>query len=339
MPKPKVSVLEGRPLLDIASYARRGPTPHARLSPAEVSQIARTVDRVPEAVVKVLPRGSAEFHSLGAHIGYVGRYGKLELETDDGERLQGKGVGSQLLEDWDLDLDEHRRHSSLAAVEGRRPPKLVHKLMFSMPAGIPSKAVLSAARNFLREEFGPQHRYAFVLHTDEPHPHVHAIVKAVSEQGIRLHIKKTTLREWRSEFARHLRDHGVAANATERAVRGQRSGHKIDAIYRSMRDPKRYSTFMRARAGSVAEELRKGDVKVEAGKRNLVETRQDVERGWNAVRDILIAEARPDIAVKINRFLGQMQAPRTERELITERLSRYVDAQRADPRTRELRAR
>jgi hypothetical protein len=32
--------------------------------------------------------------------------------------------------------------------------------------------------------------------------------------------RKVTLREWRREFARHLRDQGIAANATERAVRG-----------------------------------------------------------------------------------------------------------------------
>jgi hypothetical protein len=57
-----------------------------------------------------------------------------------------------------------------------------------------------------------------VLHTDEPHPHVHMVVKAMSEQGGRLNIRKATLREWRRGFARHLRTPGIAANATERGV-------------------------------------------------------------------------------------------------------------------------
>ena len=35
-----------------------------------------------------------------------------------------------------------------------------------------------------------KHRYAMVLHTDEPHPHVHMVVKAVSEEGVRLNIQK-----------------------------------------------------------------------------------------------------------------------------------------------------
>jgi hypothetical protein len=35
-------------------------------------------------------------------------------------------------------------------------------------------------------------RYAFVLHTDESHPHVYLVFKAVSEQGVRLDIHKAT---------------------------------------------------------------------------------------------------------------------------------------------------
>jgi hypothetical protein len=43
----------------------------------------------------------------------------------------------------------------------------------------------------------------------------------VSEQGERLNIRPPTLRKWRRDFAANLRELGVAANATERAVRGQ----------------------------------------------------------------------------------------------------------------------
>ena len=58
--------------------------------------------------------------------------------------------------------------------------------MFSMPPGTPPDKVLAAVKNFAREEFGLKHRYAMVLHTDEPHPHVHMVVKAMSERGVRL---------------------------------------------------------------------------------------------------------------------------------------------------------
>jgi len=83
-----------------------------------------------------------------------------------------------------------------------------------MPRGTPSPKLLAAVRDFAREEFALKHRYAMVLHTDQDHPHVHLVVKAMSEEGRRLNIRKATLWEWRRDFARHLRAHGVAANAT-----------------------------------------------------------------------------------------------------------------------------
>lgn len=311
MPKLSVDLLEGRPLLDIASYARRGLGRRDHLSPAEVAQISRTVRRVPEAVVKVLPMNSNNLASISRHIGYIGRYGDLELETDDGERLCGKSSGRQLLEDWDLDLDEHRRQTDLAAALGRKPPKLVHKLMFSMPPGTPAQGVLAAVRNFLREEFALSHRYAFVLHTDEPHPHVHALVKAVSEQGVRWNIRKATLREWRQEFARHLREQGIEANATERAVRGESRMCKLDGIYRAAR--RGASTHMRDRAETLAGELLRGAL-LEASKSKLVLTRKEVEHGWRAASDLLARDRQLDLASQVRQFVESMPPPRTEKE-------------------------
>src|SRR5262245_39635119 len=233
MPKRLISVGESRPSLDIASYARPGPASRDRLSPAEVELISRTVRRAPEVMVKVLTHGGQDLKSAQRHLEYLNRRGELDIETDEGERIAGDGVEKELLENWDLDLEEDRRRVDLGPLKSRSPPKLVHKILFSMPAGTPPKKVLEAVKDFAREEFALKHRYAMVLHTDEPHPHVHMVVKAVSEQGVRLNIRKATLREWRKEFARHLRAHGVEANATERAVRGNCLPAKPDGIYRA----------------------------------------------------------------------------------------------------------
>lgn len=48
--------------------------------------------------------------------------------------------------------------------------KLVHTIVLSMPAGTPPQKMLAAARVIARENFALQHRYALVLHTDQPHP-------------------------------------------------------------------------------------------------------------------------------------------------------------------------
>jgi hypothetical protein len=129
-------------------------------------------------MVKVLTHGGKDLRSVQRHIAYLNRKGELDIDTDEGERIAGKGVEKELLEDWDLDLEEERRRADLGPLKDRSPPKLVHKILFSMPAGTPPKKLLAAVKDFAREEFALKHRYATVLHTDEPHPHVHMVVKA-----------------------------------------------------------------------------------------------------------------------------------------------------------------
>ncbi len=120
--------------------------------------------------MKVLGRGGQDLKAVGRHLDYqrLRKDGELQIETDDGQRLHGPGVSKDLLEDWDLDLDELRPRSDLDT-HGSGSKKLVHKLMFSMPAGTPPDKVLAAVMNFAREDFALKHRYAMVLHTDEPH--------------------------------------------------------------------------------------------------------------------------------------------------------------------------
>jgi hypothetical protein len=330
MPKQTFRIQKDEPLLNIVSHGRGGPRETGRhFTTAQVEQMRRTVQRAPEAVVKVLPRDSNDLKAVGKHLDYIGRYGKLELETDDGDRLSGR-AGRALLDDWDLDIDDVRRQASLAATKGRKPPKLVHKLMFSMPPGTPPDKVLGAVRNFAREEFWGQHRYALTLHTDEPHPHVHLALKAVSEQGVRLNIKKATLRYWRSEFARNLRLLGVEANATERAVRGETRKAKKDGIYRaSLRGD---STYVRAQAEAVAAELLKGNTRVEPGKRTLVETRRQVENGWRSVASVLAKDGRHDLASDVRLFVDRMPAAQTEKESVARELRQYL----LDPRAKDI---
>jgi hypothetical protein len=265
-------------------------------------------------MVKVLPKSANSLSAVQRHLGYIGRKGELDLETDDGERLRGTRVGKDLVEDWDLDLDEYRRKSDLTGTRGREPARLVHKVIFSMPAGTPPEKVLTAVKNFAREEFALKHRYVMALHTDTPRPHVHVVIKAVSEQGQRLHIRKATLRDWRSEFARHLRALGVAANATPRYVRGESSLRKPDGIYRaSLRGE---STYMRERAEAVVEELARGKLQIESGKASVVNARNEVRHAWLAVSDILIRERQPELAAHARHFAEEMPLARTEKELI-----------------------
>ena len=316
-----VRLPKDEPLLHIASYARGGPRAADRLTPSQIEHIRLTVNRAPEAVVKVLPRSSNDLKAVGKHIDYIGRRGNLELESDDGERLRGR-IGATLLEDWDLDIDYVRRQGDLAATSKRSPSKIVHKLMFSMPPGTSPQKVLTAVRNFARDEFYGRHRYAMVLHTDEPHPHVHLVLKAVSEQGVRLNIKKATLRYWRGQFASHLRALGVAANATERAVRGEYNKTKKDGIFRaSLRGE---STHIRSQAEAVASELLSGNWRDEPGKRRLVETRKAIEGGWRSIAAALAEDGHHGLAIEVRQFVDRMPPSRTEKESIANQLRQRI---------------
>ena len=317
---------------DLFSYARRGPGERVQLSKSEIEQIARTVRRTPEVMVKVLPKGANNLGAVRRHFSYIGRDGALDLETDDGEKLRGEDVGEDLVEAWDLDVMAQRGKLDLGAPMGRQAPRLVHKVLFSMPAGTPPDKVLTAVRNFAREEFALKHRFAMALHTDEPHPHVHVVIKAVSDQGQRLNIRKATLREWRAEFARHLRALGVPANATQRQVRGETCPRKADGIYRaSLRGE---STHMRERAEVVARELKTSDLRVEPGKAKLLRTHNDVRRGWLAVSDILTQEKRPELAAQVRRYADQLPPPITEKEKLAARILEH--ARESPAREREL---
>ena len=157
-----------------------------------------------------------------------------------------------------------------------------------MPPGTRSDKVLQAVRKLALNEWQLKHRYAMALHTDDDHPHVHVVVKAVSEQGQRLNIKKATLRAWRQQFASNLRELGVAANATERAVRGETKTHRSDGAYRAAQ--RAGSTLSKIESsGSSASGLRASH-KLGEGEMKLMKTRQDVVDGWRGVSARLKAD-------------------------------------------------
>ena len=202
------------------AHGRAGRVDRDRLTHAQAQMVNRTVGRTPEVMVKVLSGGATSTKAVRLHLEYIGRKGEVELHTDEGDALMNRAAAGEIPDNWNLDLDEAGASKRIGRGTQAKPSRLVHKLVFSMPPGTNSMKVLSAVQNLCREEFALNHRYAMALHTDDDHPHVHVVLKATSEQGKRLNIKKAHLKEWRAKFADHLRELGVAANATPRAFRG-----------------------------------------------------------------------------------------------------------------------
>ncbi|MDQ0608222.1 hypothetical protein QFZ83_002393 [Variovorax sp. W1I1] len=345
--------------LDIVSYGRRGPGGTLRLGADQIAQIQRTVGRTPEVMVKV-SGGGRDVGGVEAHLRYIGRHGKLPIETDEGLTQQGRGAPKEITADWQLELCRSQYKPRPDPGQKDTRAKLVHNIVLSMPAGTPPEKVLAAARVFARENFALQYRYAMVLHTDQPHPHVHLVVKCEHEfePGKRLYIRKDTLRQWREQFAALMREQGVAANATPRQVRGQTRKPYRDAIHHRLRAlrtfgqlppsarakhrPPKTSTFMRAKLESVLKALQTKPGTLEAGKETMQHTRNGVVAGWHAVTDALRSQGQAELAERVERFLARMPAVQTDAQRIADRwretersrAPEHVDARSSGPRVR-----
>jgi hypothetical protein len=306
MARAPIDLGSGDALLDLRSFGRAA---RVTLTRKQAQTIAYTVKRAPEVVVKV-SGGARTLGGVQAHFAYIGRDGELDVEVDHGFPFAGKGFEKQLVPDWDLDLLAHRRQDERSIVGKRRAPKLVHNLIFSMPPGTPPKKVLAAVRKLAVDEFAFQHRYALVLHTDEAHPHVHLVVKAESEQGERLNIRKATLRDRRQQFAENLRELGIAANATERAVRGEVRTPKKDGIYQAAQRGE--STRERQELRDLRDRSENAVQRFVRGAQRLAHTRAAVVSGWRAIARDLEERGAFELAKSIHNFVARMPPTMTD---------------------------
>ncbi len=114
------------------------------------SSIKAAARKAPEVMVKI--SGSAKGAAkLRAHFDYISRNGKLALETDDGQQVEGRSAVRDLAEEWKYGLygmpEDGMRRESL-------------NIVLSMPPGTDRDAVRSAASDFAKQQFGSDRPYA-----------------------------------------------------------------------------------------------------------------------------------------------------------------------------------
>jgi len=295
-----------------------------RFSRAQIDQISRTVRRIPEVMVKVTG-GGARRGAVAAHFAYISRQGTLEIETDEGERIGRREDQKRLLDDWHLELTAGQYRQQTNGGRARRPTKLVHNIVLSMPAPTPADKVLAAARQFARQKFA-RHRYAMVLHTDQQHPHVHLVVKAENELGRRLHIDKQLLRDWREDFAQLMREQGIAANATPRAIRGENKNKRREGIFKAQRYGK--STAMRDRVIGIATELSRTGTVEDPARARLLETRKTLVSAWMRAAEVLDAQGEEVLAGEVRYFAKHLPPALTDRQRLAAEFLRFKEQQR-----------
>jgi hypothetical protein len=204
----------------------------------------------------------------------------------------------------------------------------VHNIVLAMPAGTPPDKVLYAARAFAREKFSA-HRYVLALHTHQRHPHVHLVVKAEREtEPGRLHIDKGMLREWRDDFARLMREQGIAANATSRTARGQTKRATKDVFYKTRRRGQSYA--LREELEGIARELSRTKTISDPARAQLLETRKAVIAGWNAIAAKLEAQGEIAVGGDVRYFAMHLPPVLTDRERLAAHLIQIAKARKAE---------
>jgi len=204
-------------------------TPQARANYVR-QKLREMVRRSPQVMVK-LAKAPTGMRGISNNLTYISRDGKLEIEDQDGQVMQGKEAVADLKAEW--------QHGGVPVPADSTKRDAFH-LILSMPKLTDPLAVQRAARDFATREFAT-YQYAMVLHTFEtdpdpnpsPHPHVHLTVKAAGFDGHRLNPRKADLQRWREGFAEALREHGIEATTTSRLHRTTHERWRVQHL----RDP------------------------------------------------------------------------------------------------------
>jgi hypothetical protein len=196
------------PHLRSRSQAERAAAIRARIE-------ATVVRRAPQVMVKVTGGGRG-MKAIAAHLRYISKNGRLDIEDERGQTARGKEAVHDLVEEWRFS------GSCIGDTSERRE---AFNIMLSMPRGTADASIVQrAAREFAQAELA-DHKLVMVLHDHQANPHVHISVRAESRQGRRLNPRKADLQRWRETFAEKLRGHGIDAEATRQATRGAARNH------------------------------------------------------------------------------------------------------------------
>jgi hypothetical protein len=144
------------------------------------------------------------------------------------------------------------------------------------------------------------------------HPHVHLVVSAHNSDGGRLNIQKADLRRWREQFARHLRNHGLEANATPAPLRGRLSDHQKDGIYRAAQRGE--SLVESEREGRALMASRAGETHQVPGLGRIVETAEAAQRDWLMTGAELESQGLGQLAADVEQFRQSLRVPPTRHE-------------------------
>jgi hypothetical protein len=309
---PRTRIVRAAPLPRLDAMARR------RAAEIRARIVATVTRRAPQVMVKVTGGGRG-MAAIAAHLRYISKNGRLEMEDDRQMTHEGPDALKDIVEQW-------RYGGSLIGEASHR--REAFNIMLSMPAGTRPDVVRMAAREFAQVELAG-HRWLMVLHEHQANPHVHLSVRAEAINGDRLNPRKADLDRWRETFAEKLRGLGIDAEATRQATRGE---------------TRHYEALWRLKAKEEGR-LRNGAQTVKSGDRHVTSRNGALEAWLHIVEALEGSDVASDrqLADHIRRFASaspylreaasrrQQRAVSVERPAIQRAPQPVVTRGRADP--------
>lgn len=248
----------------------------------------------PEVVVKITSSSKGGV-SVRNHLDYIGRNGKVSLETNTGEQLSGKKQANDIKNNW----------LNTGMIQDKTTTRQTLNIVLSMPAKVEPIKVKDAARAFAKHVFS-DHEYVMALHTDTEHPHVHLSVTMLNHDGQRLNPRKNDLFEWRVLFAEKMREQGVDCAATRRQHRGRyQKGEKSAVHHIEKRGGQSFVT--QARRKELVEAIKNNQRPLHPFLKAQLDTKKIVVSELKTLARELYIEKMPTEARQISKFLKEIE--------------------------------
>lgn len=298
-----------------------GSSSRSLLSPSTKARLHRIVSKAPEVMVKVTGRTRGRTGHLKSHLDYITRNGRIQAETQDGQRITDRAGLRALHDDWLL--------ANAAQARGRNGPNATQSvsLILSMKPGTPPDKVEAAVRTWASETFGEKYDWLMARHDDTDHPHVHVAVRAVARDGLRLAPGPDDLQQWRERFARELRRLGVQAEATPRQARGKvRKAHRLPIMKIEQRGMQ--ARVKKAQTQSAQREARAPTpAPPHHWSRDIQQRQENIRQAYLIHADELGKGDAADrqLAQDIRRFVANMPVPLTHRQAMVVELRQVLE--------------
>jgi hypothetical protein len=251
---------------EVSETGKRGRSYRVFDTPTSLRGLERRLDEAFGQTVGMEERGFA--HGVEGAARYLSRLtsrGREEAHLSDGKMLRGHEANLATARSWKRDMRSQEQRD------------VAHIVLSAMP-GTDTAAFVSAARATLETEFAG-HAFAFALHEDSKHVHVHAVIRLTSDMGRRLRPGIQDFKRWRETLASKARERGIAMEATSRFERANPPSYKLKDIRRVEKG------IASERVRQRVESVRTGAVHIpvrEEGKRRAVAAAQ----GWSEIAAI-----------------------------------------------------